>query len=129
MTSAFIALRHRLCTIVLKNEHRELVRDRVRKSALNSPERQRDDNQFPGTEKLVQSCVCGRSVGTGKSLRGIENQLAMKHVDDHNMHISDERYIGKGLKNLGQKLILLESGQIHDQKTCVLIWDYLCQQR
>ena len=105
------------------------MRDRVRKSAMNSPERQRDDNPFPGTEKLVRSCVCARSVGTGKPLRGIENQLAMKNVDYHNMNISDERYIGKGLKNLRQKLILLESGQIHDQTTCVLIWDYLCQQR
>ena len=77
---------------------------------------------FPGTEKLVRSCVCERSVGTGKPLRGTENQLGMNNVDFHNVHISDERYIGKGFQNLRQKLILLESGQILDQKTYVLIF-------
>ena len=60
------------------------VRDRNQNPAMNSQERQRDGNPFLSTWKLVRSGVCERS-STRKPLRGIENQLARKNLDYHNM--------------------------------------------
>ena len=47
--------------------------------------------------------VCERS-STGKLVRGIENQLARKKLDSHNMGISDNQYIEKVFTNLRHKL-------------------------
>ena len=70
------------------------------------------------------SGVCDRS-GTSKPVGSIKNQLVRKKLDYHNIQISDERYLGKVLKHLRQKLNLPESEKIHDKKTNVLIWE-LC---
>ena len=69
---------------------------------------QRDDNPFSSTGKLVRSGLCERS-STGKSARGIENQLARKKLDYHNMQISDNQYTEKVFKNLRKKLNLSKS--------------------
>ena len=48
--------------------------------------------------------------------------LERTRLDYHNMQISDYRYVGKGFKNLRQKLNLSEDAQVLDLKTNVLIW-------
>ena len=65
-------------------------------------------------------CVCVRS-GTGKPVRGTENQLARKKLDYHTMQVSDHQYLEEVFKNLRQKLNRQENEQILDQKINVLI--------
>ena len=87
------------------------VSDRVRNSATNSQEWQRDDNPFRCTVKPVRGGVCERSRSTRKPVRGAENQLARTRLDHHKMHISDYQYFEKVFKNVRQRLNRLEDDQ------------------
>ena len=66
--------------------------------------------------------MCGRSVGTGTPVRGIENQLARTKLDFHNMQISIYQFVEKVFDNLQHRLNLSEDAEILTEKTNVSIW-------
>ena len=51
-------------------------------------------------ETCAEWCVYERSVGAGKPVQGIENQLARTKLDNHHMQISDDQYFEKVFENL-----------------------------
>ena len=83
---------------------------------------QKDDPCLGSTRTFAQSGVCERSGSTGKSVRGVENQLARTRLDYHSLQISDCRYVDNVFENLRQKLSLMENADVLNEKTNVLIW-------
>ena len=97
-----------------------LVRDRFQNPATSSQEWQKDNPCIGSTKKLVQSDACERSGSIGKSVQGVENQLARTRLDFHNMQISDCQFVEKFFENVQQKL--RRSSYEFDAKTNVSIW-------
>ena len=96
--------------------------NRVQNPAENSQECQKDVTPvFKFWETSAGLCVCERS-STGRSVRGIENQLARKKLGCHDMQISDNQDLEKVFTNIRQKLNRSENEKILDQKVNVLIW-------
>ena len=78
--------------------------------------------RFRHRETCAERCVCERSVGTGTSVRGIENHLARTRLGCRKMQISDNQQIEKVFHNLRQELNRSENADVLHEKTNVLIW-------
>ena len=100
-----------------------LVQDRFQNPATSSQEWQKDNPCLRSTRTPVKSGACARSGSIGKTVQGVENQLARARLDCHILQISDYRSVDKVFEHFTQKLSIISC--VLDEKTNVLIWGLL----
>ena len=108
------------------------ARDRVQNLTTNSHVWHRGDNSFRSTSSERSEREMNQGSSTRRQVRGVQNQLAEVKLDHHNhdLQVSDTRYIEKFFTNVRQKLNRPEGDQMLDQRANVLTWRlFLCQQR
>ena len=83
----------------------------------------RNYNPFPSTERSGREI--NRRSSTRKPGREVQNELTVVKLKQHNLEISNTRYIEKVFANVRQKLNRPEDDQVVlDQKVIVLIWGF-----
>ena len=108
------------------------ARDTVQNLTASSQVWHRGDNSFPSTSSERSEQEMNQGSSTRRQVRGVQNQLTEVKLDhhNHNLQVSDTRYIEKFFTNVRQKLNRPEGDQMLDQRANVLIWRLLlCQQR